>query len=209
MGTDRACLRAATIDELVELGGKAAWVGVAKPGIQPFIQPWHQGQPIDVARRVVTWQLGVWAAMRPDAWTLPFVAFVNGEPVGVQELSGVAFGQLGEVTSSSWLVRSHHGKGLAVHLRAMVLELAFSLGAVRARSGFLDGNEASAAVSERCGYVFDGTRNLVVDRHARVEQRLVLEARRWRQVRAELPSVVVDGLDDMVKEQLGAAVTGR
>ena len=59
--------------------------------------------------------------------------------------------------TGSWLGRSFQGRGIGTEMRAAVLELAFrGLGAATAESGALEGNAASARVSEKLGYRHDG-----------------------------------------------------
>jgi RimJ/RimL family protein N-acetyltransferase len=75
-----------------------------------------------------------------------------------------------------------------------VLSLAFDhLGAVRAESGALDGNEASLGVSRSIGYRPNGVRIVSVEGRRRVEQRLAIDLDAWRA--RERPPVEVTGLD--------------
>ena len=55
----------------------------------------------------------------PDSWRLYFAVLVDGDPVGMQDLTGKNFTRFGTVTSFSWLAPGRRGEGLAVacHLR--------------------------------------------------------------------------------------------
>lgn len=60
--------------------------------------------------------------------------------------------------TGSWLGKDHQGHGYGTEQRGAVLELAFrSLGARAALSGALEGNVASARVSQKLGYRVVGT----------------------------------------------------
>lgn len=70
---------------------------------------------------------------------LRFVAFLDGRPVGMQELSLHAE----RVTTGSWLSRSQQGRGLEEEMRAAVITYAFDrLGATVARSVALSDGDA-------------------------------------------------------------------
>jgi RimJ/RimL family protein N-acetyltransferase len=73
--------------------------------------------------------------------------------VGTQSLLAERFAAERVVGTGSWLGRAAQGRGLGTEMRAAVLELAFrGLGTSAATSGWLEGNWASARVSEKLGY---------------------------------------------------------
>ena len=115
----------------------------------------------DPDRRVEGWLRGVWrgrGTVTAERWRLYFAVVVDGEPVGEQDLIGHDFGTFGTVETSSWLAPSARGQGVGVEMRAAILHLAFvGLGAAEARSEAAIDNVASNGVSERLGYVRDGT----------------------------------------------------
>jgi RimJ/RimL family protein N-acetyltransferase len=83
---------------------------------------------------------------------------VDGEPVGMQDLSGKDFTRFGTVTSFSWLAPGRRGQGIGREMRAAVLHLAFAgLGAREAGSDAFFDNEASNRVSRGLGYEPNGT----------------------------------------------------
>ena len=93
------------------------------------------------------------AAWQTDAWCLDFLVWEHDSLVGAQGLRGERFAAGRTVGTGSWLGAEHQGRGIGTEMRAAALELAFGgLGAVAATSGWLEGNRASARVSEKLGY---------------------------------------------------------
>jgi RimJ/RimL family protein N-acetyltransferase len=80
-------------------------------------------------------------------------------------------------------------------MRAAVLWFAFEeLGAAVAESGYIDGNAASARVSEKLGYEANGVHLMDVrPGHERVERLLRITPETWQ--RGRVP-VTVEGMDD-------------
>jgi RimJ/RimL family protein N-acetyltransferase len=91
---------------------------------------------------------------RRPGWTLDLAVVADGEPVGMQSLSG--FDQWPSrriVGTTSWLIAPFQRQGLGTRCRAAVLELAFvHLGAEAAKSWALQDNHASIGVSTKLGY---------------------------------------------------------
>ncbi|MFC4912498.1 GNAT family N-acetyltransferase [Actinomadura gamaensis] len=188
--TPRLELRLPTDEQLAALA-ELAVAGVHEPGAMPFLHPWTEAPPAEVARYVVQrhWRkLGEW---RPDDWNLELAVLLDGEPVGVQALTAKDFPVLREVGSGSWVGRRFHGQGIGSEMRAAVLHLAFAgLDALEAVSSAHAHNEASLRVSRKLGYRPDG-----VERHIVRGERV--EGRRMRLHRADwVPPVPVefDGL---------------
>lgn len=103
---------------------------------------------------------------RRPGWTLDLAVVANGEPVGMQSLSG--FDQWPSrriVGTTSWLISRCQRHGLGTRCRAAVLELAFlHLGAEAAKSWVLQENHASIAVSTKLGYHVVGDEQIVEER---------------------------------------------
>jgi RimJ/RimL family protein N-acetyltransferase len=98
------------------------------------------------------------AALASDDWTVTVLVRQDGEVVGTQGLSGKDYAATREVSTGSWLGRTHQGQGIGTEMRSAVLLLAFDhLGAGTARSGAFIDNIASLAVSRKLGYRPDGT----------------------------------------------------
>jgi RimJ/RimL family protein N-acetyltransferase len=151
--TPRLELRLGTPSEIDELGELAtrgihppeempfgvAWTdGVGKPGFRESFAGFHRDQ-------CESWS--------PLDWHLDLLVWAEGELAGNQELHAKSFRETGVVGSGSWLGAPFQGQGIGTEMRTAVLELAFGgLGALAATSGWLDGNRASARVSEKLGY---------------------------------------------------------
>lgn len=156
--TPRLTLAGAS-DELLE-----RLVPLVRAGIAD-VEPWPFDDPIafydDSPEREWRWLRGVWTGrgrVSPDSWRLYFAVLVDGEPVGMQDLSGRNFARFGTVTSFSWLAPASRGRGLGKEMRAAILHLAFAgLGAREAGSDAFFDNEASNRVSRGLGYEPNGT----------------------------------------------------
>lgn len=91
------------------------------------------------------------------ALTLTCGAFVDGQPVGMQDLGATHFSAVRPVETGSWLRQAHQGQGLGREMREAVLHLAFSgLGAEEALSGAFEDNLSSLATSRAVGYEENG-----------------------------------------------------
>ena len=155
--TPRLELRLGTQDEIDELGSLAtrgihppdempfgvAWTdGIGRPGFRESFAAFHRNQ-------CESWS--------PHDWHLDLVVWADGELVGNQELYAKSFRETLIVGSGSWLGAAFQGRGIGTEMRTAVLELAFrGLGAAAATSGWLEGNRASARVSEKLGYCETG-----------------------------------------------------
>ena len=187
-------LRPVTDDDALHI---ASWIPDLLPADQRYFLPnlfraMQAGTAEEMARLELQWIWRQRATMSPDDWGLTLTVLVDGEPVGVQGLEASAFRVRRTISSGSFLVPSRRGSGIGTRARGLMLSLAFEhLGAAAAESGYMDGNDASRVVSERLGVMFhefEGQR--------RREQRVLLEADRWRSVRpAWLDEASVDGVD--------------
>ncbi len=147
---ERLELRLPTHDELVELR-EVARAGVHPPDEMPFAVAWTD-EPYSE-----DWVVGFFeerlASWRPDAWALGLGVWAEGALVGLQDVLAQDFAATRTVSTGSWLGRRFQRRGIGTEMRAAVLELAFrGLGAEVARSGAIDGNDASLRVSQKLGY---------------------------------------------------------
>jgi RimJ/RimL family protein N-acetyltransferase len=127
--------------------------GIHDPATMPFLNPWTDAPPAERTRSSLQWWWGARARWTPEEWNYTGAVFVDGRPVGVQDLMAQQFPKLGVVKTGSWLGRQHQGRGLGKEMRAAVLHLAFEgLGAREAESGAWADNAASIAVSRALGY---------------------------------------------------------
>ncbi|MGK5737925.1 GNAT family N-acetyltransferase [Micromonospora sp. URMC 103] len=191
--TERLELRLPGDDDLAALADLAVR-GVHRPDERPFLTPWTDLPPRELARRVVQWQWQTRGQWTPQDWTLQLVVFEHGRPVGVQQMRGRDFAVLREVKSASWLGLEHQGRGVGREMRAAMLHLAFAgLDAEYAVTESFADNPAPLAVSKRLGYRPDGISRDVLDGEVRVSERLRLARRDWAV--ADRPAVTVEGLD--------------
>lgn len=190
--TPRLELRLPSPEELATLADVAA-DGIHTPDVMPFLVPWTDQQPAEVARSVIQhhWlRLGTWS---PRDWSLNLTVFRAGEVVGLQRIGARDLGVSREVSTGSWLGRRYQRQGIGTEMRAAVLHLAFAgLGAEEAVSGAFENNPVSHAVSRKLGYRPDGINRHVIRGATVIEHRLRLTRAAWECHRAV--SVTVDGL---------------
>lgn len=190
--TPRLELRLPTDDDLLGLV-RVARDGVADEGQPVFLVAWDElPSPAFERQFLLHWWTtrGTW---RPERWQLPLAVFLGGEPIGVQDILASDFAVRRTVETGSWLGRRFQGRGYGTEMRAAVLALAFDgLGAETAGSGYLEGNAASARVSEKLGYVDNGEEVLAIAGRAVVHRRLRLARAAWRR---ELVPVAIEGLE--------------
>jgi RimJ/RimL family protein N-acetyltransferase len=172
--------------DLAALAGMAT--DIQEPGgLQPFSFAWHHGSAEQVRRRVVQHNWLRRADWTAEAWHLNLVTVVDGEIVGTQGMFSVGrFAVSRTVMSGSWINRSHQGRGIGTEMRAAMLHLAFAgLGAERAETGAMEGNESSLGVTRKLGYRPNGDLvNLDGDERRR-ELRFVLDRGDWEPQRRD------------------------
>jgi len=190
--TPRLELRLPSPEELADLADLAA-AGIHDPDRTPFIVPWTDAPPAEVARSVLQYhwrQLGAWT---PRDWYLQLAVFRDGIVVGQQSIFARDLAITREVATGSWLGRRHQGQGIGTEMRAAVLQLAFAgLDAETAGSGAFEYNDASLSVSRKLGYEPDGIRRQAIRGRMVVEQRLRLTRAAWERHRT-VP-VTIEGL---------------
>jgi RimJ/RimL family protein N-acetyltransferase len=131
--------------------------GIHDPETMPFFIPWTDLEPQQRARETARWLWGHRANWSPENWTLTAAAFVDGRPVGMQDVGAQHFRAVRSVETGSWLGRAHQGQRLGREMRQAILHLAFAgLGAEEALSGAFEDNAASLAVSRAVGYEENG-----------------------------------------------------
>ena len=180
-------LRGAT-DELLE-----ALIPVVRAGVVDGAGPLPFDDPMslyeDSPQREWRWLQKIWSGrsrVSREWWRLYFVVMVDGQAVGVQDLTGVDFAALGTVETFSWLAPSARGRGIGREMRSAVLHLAFEgLGAHEAQSEAFVDNDASNNVSRALGYESNGT-NWATRRGARAQLlRWKLTDRMWAKQRRD------------------------
>lgn len=148
--------------------------------------------------RVRQWMQGIWRArgtVNSAQWRLHFVAIVDGEPVGQQDLTGNEFDDFGTVESTSWVSAQARRRGIGTEMRAAILQLAFEgLGAAEAHSEGAVDNVGSNRVSEHLGYVRNGTAWATHQGKPVLGQRWRLEREVWAAHRRD--DIVMSGVEE-------------
>ena len=102
--TPRLELRLPHEDEfaaLIELADR----GIHDPETMPFFIPWTDLEPQQRARETARWLWGHRANWSPENWTLTAAAFVDGRPVGMQDVGAQRFRAVLSVeTGRGWAV---------------------------------------------------------------------------------------------------------
>jgi len=174
--TPRLELRLASGDELEELF-RVAEAGIHPPEEMPFAIAWTDDLQRDAFIEFHRAKLETWS---PEDWHLQLIVFLDGRPIGDQGMRAERFGERRHVVTGSWLGRRFQGQGLGTEMRTAALELAFrGLGALTAESGALEGNVASARVSEKLGYRQTGTSHVSPRGVPVPHSDLLLERERW------------------------------
>ncbi|WP_225211008.1 GNAT family N-acetyltransferase [Brevibacterium gallinarum] len=142
--------------DLPELAALAAGGVQTHPGA--FIVDWDQGTAEDVARSLATFHWRTRAATSPEKWTLELTVRVDGEAVGVQSAGARAFAERRTVATGSWLSRKHQGRGIGTRMRQVIAVTCFDrFGARELVTSYFEGNSSSRRVSEKVGYVDNGS----------------------------------------------------
>ncbi len=167
------------IASLIDVAGR----GVHDPERMPFFVPWTDLEPPEFEREALKYWWRCRSEVSPARWTIPFAVFVDGEPAGVQELAATDFPTVRSAATGSWLGLDFQGKGIGTEMRQAVVAVAFDhLGAREITSSAFVDNVASQRVSERVGYVENGTVT-AKQRDRAVEQvQFRLTAERWAAV---------------------------
>lgn len=167
----------------------------------PYVFAWWDRDPDVRLREALQFVWTARGSIKPEAWQLQFGVFEGERLIGSQDLSATNFAKLGVVSSGSYLRLDAQGRGTGTLMRQMVLVLAFdNLGAARAESSAVIGNEASLAVSRHCGYELDG-RQITTNGERRVElQRVAVTPDTFIRPTIE---VNVEGLTPALCQQLG------
>jgi RimJ/RimL family protein N-acetyltransferase len=192
--TPRLELRLPTPDEILELA-RVAERGVHPPAEMPFQVPWTDWIGNDEwPQSFVDFHEQWTAAIRPESWWLHLVTFLDGVPIGTQGIKSDNFADTRLVETGSWLGREFQRRGYGTEQRVAALALAFDgLGARAAVSGALEGNVASARVSEKLGYVVTGVGSVAPRGTPVSHTDFRLEREVWEA--AEHPSVEILGLE--------------
>jgi RimJ/RimL family protein N-acetyltransferase len=197
VSTPRLTLQMPTDPDLIELL-QVIEQGVHDPTFMPFRFAWTDVPSPQRERESLSHWWSGRANWKPSNWQWVGAVHVEGKIVGVQGLMAEDYPSLREVKSGSFLGLRHQGRGIGREMRAAILDLAFEgLGAERAFSGYLEGNEASKRVSESLGYVPNGYTTAIVRGKPVREFHLVLERKVWKSQRRD--DIRIDGLEECLE----------
>ena len=189
-------LRLPNDDELLELA-RVARAGIVDAERTVFLMPWHKlPSPAFERQFLLHWwaERGRWSQ---TAWSLVLAVTKDGRPIGLQEIIGREFAIRRVVSSGSWLGREFQGQGLGTEARGAMLALAFDgLGADAAESGYIEGNAASARVSEKLGYRVTGDEVFAIEGKRELEIKVRCTRESWQR---ELVPVRIEGLEPCLK----------
>jgi RimJ/RimL family protein N-acetyltransferase len=192
--TPRLELRLPTDDEVAATARAVKTEGIHGEMI-PFFEDWAGRPSPDFEMGYARFHWSQRAAFTPDSWNLTFGAFVEGEPIGAQDMGATKFADRRSVATGSWLLKNHQGKGLGKEMRAAVLELAFvGLEAHEALSESRVGNEGSAGVSLSLGYEANGMKRTSFGDQVDDEHLWRLTRDRWQSHRGDM-GVAIEGLE--------------
>lgn len=191
-------------DRLLLDVARLAAQGVHAPDYMPFLVPWTQGTPTQVARSVVTYQWGLRQRTWPQDWAIELALVRDGEPLGMQGVYAKDFLVTRTAETGSWLGLRHQHGGVGTRMRLMVLHLLFEgFGARYATSSAFTDNPGSSGVSRKIGYRENGVLHQSRADGPVDSQLFELSRAAWDARPAALRlDVRVEGLGP-VKEQLG------
>jgi RimJ/RimL family protein N-acetyltransferase len=189
--------------------------GIHDEGVQPFENGWTDRPAHEFGPGFARYFWAQRAGWRRDSWALPLGVYLDGEPIGVQQVTAEQFPALRTVGTGSWLARRYHGIGIGTEMRAAALWFAFEcLDADFAITAAYAYSSASLGVSRKIGYTENGSR-LDVVRGVATEARLFRLSRAvWDE--AGWPEVQVRGFEpcrelfgDLERSDPGRSLSGR
>ncbi len=202
--TPRLELRLPDDDDVLALC-EVARAGIADEGRDVFLVPWHELPSPAFERNFLLHHWKSRGGWDPERWSIQFAVVADGSPVGVQEIGARDFATRRVVSSGSWMGAPFQGRGYGTEMRAAILYLAFEgLGADAAESGYIEGNSASARISEKLGYRPNGIETIAPRGTPILEHRVRVTRETWS---ADLVRVTIEGLEPCLA-LFGAAPLG-
>lgn len=205
----RLVLRLPTDDDIPGLI-EVAKRGVHDPSTMPFANPWTDRPSPELERGTFQWHWRGRAEWSPENWRLGLGVFLDGSPIGAQDVAAKEFAKLRTIVSGSWLGREFQGRGYGKEMRSSMLHFAFEgLGAEVAESEAWDTNAQSIGVSTGLGYERNGIVRRPDPRGGEgyvTAIRFRLTRERWKVT--ERPPVEIEGLEGC-REMFGLPSPGR
>jgi len=180
----------ATMLALVDLADR----GVHDPDFVPFLRAWTLEPDGERQRHSMQYYWRCWSGWSLDFWELPLSVWVDGALVGVQGLLAHSFRVTRTFETGSWLGLSHQGQGIGKEMRAAALHFGFAgLGALRADTGAIEGNDRSVGVTRALGYVDNGQVVKERDGERILCNQFRMERADWEARRRD--DITIEGLD--------------
>lgn len=196
--TPRLVLRPPTDDDLAELIN-VVHAGIHDPATMPFLVPWTDQQSPELERTSLQFWWSCRANWSVANWRLGLAVFLDGRPIGMQDIAASDFRVVRSAETGSWLGRSYQSRGIGTEMRHAIATFAFDfLGASEITSSAFFDNASSQAVSEKVGYEHNGL--LVKNRRGEPTEsrQFRLTRERFDQVRASIAdntTVAVTGFE--------------
>lgn len=136
--------------------------GIHGPEFLPFLFPWSEAAPDELPLNAARFYWDSFASFTPQRWHLNLVVRWEGQVIGVQDVfAKTDFRKTRALETGSWLGAPFQGRGIGTVMRQVVCAFCFDYpGAELMRSGYIEGNASSAAVSKKVGYLENGRRRL-------------------------------------------------
>jgi RimJ/RimL family protein N-acetyltransferase len=168
--------------------------GVHDPDFVPFLRAWTLEPDGERQRHSLQYYWRCWSGWTADSWELPFAVFVDGTLVGTQGMLATSFPVTRTFETGSWLGIAHQGQGIGKEMRAAILHFGFvGLGARRADTGAIEGNDRSVGVTRSLGYVENGQTVKARDDERIICNEYRLERADWEARRRD--DITIEGLE--------------
>ena len=136
--------------------------GIHTPDFLPFLYPWSEAGADELPHQAARFYWDSFASFTPQRWHVNLVARWEDQVVGIQDIfARTDFRKTHALETGSWLGLPFQGRGIGTLMRQVVCAFCFDhLGAELMRSGYIEGNASSAAVSRKVGYLDNGRRRV-------------------------------------------------
>lgn len=135
--------------------------GIHATDAMPFAFPWTLAPAEDLPLNYLQWWAGQLSTFSRDAWTLDLAVVWEGQVVGCQGVATRDFLTLRYGETGSWLGLAHQGRGIGTAMRQAWCAFLFDhLDFEFITSAAFADNPASLRVSEKVGYLPDGSRRV-------------------------------------------------
>jgi RimJ/RimL family protein N-acetyltransferase len=186
-------LKLPTDSELAALAELAA-DGVHDPDYAPFSYMWTDRPPGDLQTDFLKFHWNARAQFHPSKWSLQLGVFVDGDPIGVQQINAERFDVLRAATLGNWVGLRYQNQGYTLEMASAAVDLCFhGLQAEVIYASTLLDNSRMLAIAHRLGFEKDGLLRVAPRREALWMQGFRLHRKSWESL--DRPRAEVDGLE--------------